>query len=295
MARAQHRLTPRVEAWRRAGALVDIGGRKIFVREQAGTGPPLLLLHGYPSSSYDWRHAFELLPGRRMASFDFLGFGLSDKPREHIYSLHTHADTVQAIAARYWGEPLVVVAHDMGTSVVTELLARDIEGRLPFGLAGVLLFNGSIVIERASLTIGQKLLRSRLGPLAARLSNERAFRAQFARIFSAQHPLTAQEAADQWALLTYNGGNRILDRLTFYLHERATYAARWHGALRDWPGRLELCWAERDPVCTEVVLQAVLALRPSAPLTRLPGLGHYPQLEDPATAIGVIDRLVPGA
>ena len=91
-------------------------------------------------------------------------------------------------------------------------------------------------------------------------------------------------------LLAYNDGNRILDRLTFYLHERATYADRWHGALRDWPGRLELSWADRDPVCTEAVLQAVLALRPSAPLTRLPGLGHYPQLEDPATANAVIDR-----
>ena len=290
MAAPRRRLTPRVDAWRRGGEVIDIGGRKIFVHDQAGTGRPLLLLHGYPSSSYDWRHVFELLPDRRMTSFDFLGFGLSDKPRKHVYSLHAHADTVQAIAARYAGEPLVLVAHDMGTSVVTELLARDIEGRLPFELAAVLLFNGSIVIERASLTIGQKLLRGRLGPLAARLSNERAFRAQFARIFSAQHPLTAAEAADQWALLAYNDGHRILDRLTFYLHERTTYAARWHRALRDWPGRLELGWAERDPVCTEAVLQAVRALRPTAPLTRLPGLGHYPQIEDPRAAIAVIGR-----
>lgn len=35
-------------------------------------------------------------------------------------------------------------------------------------------------------------------------------------------------------------GHRILHRLTFYLRERVTYAAGWHGALRDWPGRLEL-------------------------------------------------------
>jgi pimeloyl-ACP methyl ester carboxylesterase len=295
VARAERRLTARVEAWRRAGSLIEIDGRKIFVRDQVGTGPPLMLLHGYPSSSYDWRHAFELLPDRRVISFDYLGFGLSDKPRGHAYSLHAHADTVQAIAARYTGEPLVLVAHDMSTSVVTELLARDIEGLLPFKIAAVLLFNGSIVIERASLTIGQKLLRSRLGPLAARLSNERTFRAQFARIFSAAHPLSAEEAADQWALLAYNDGHRILDRLTFYLHERVTFAARWHGALRGWPGRLELSWADRDPVCTEAVLQAVLALRPNAPLTRLPGLGHYPQIEDPATTIAVIDRFAPRA
>jgi pimeloyl-ACP methyl ester carboxylesterase len=283
-------LTPRVRAWQGSGERIEIGGQRLFVRDQAGAGPPLLLLHGYPSSSYDWRHAFELRPERRRTTFDFLGFGLSDKPRSHVYSLHGHADAVQQIAARYGGEPVLVVAHDMATSVVTELLARDIEGRLSFELGGVLLFNGSMVIERASLTLGQKLLRSRLGPVAARLSNQRTFRAQFARIFSAEHPLSNEEAADQWALLAHRGGNRILDRLTFYLRERVAYAERWHGALREWPGRLELAWAGRDPVCTEAVLEAVRALRPYAPLTRLPELGHYPQLEDPGATMEIIDR-----
>ena len=53
----------------------------------------------------------------------------------------------------------------MGTSVATELLARDIEGALDMELTGAVLFDGSMIIERASLTLGQKLLRSRLGPL----------------------------------------------------------------------------------------------------------------------------------
>jgi pimeloyl-ACP methyl ester carboxylesterase len=38
------------------------------------------------------------------------------------------------------------------------------------------------------------------------------------------------------------------------------------------------------------VLQAVLALRPHADVSRLPGLGHYPQIEDPARTIAVIER-----
>ena len=152
----------------------------------------------------------------------------------------------------------------------------------------MVLFNGSIVLEAASLTISQKILRSRLGPIAARLSNERGFRAQFARIFSAAHPLTDEEAADQWALLAYNNGHRIIDRLTYYLHERIAYAPRWHGALRDWQGDLRLAWAMRDPVCTEAVLDAVRRLRPDAPLTRFDDLGHYPQLEDPERSAAAI-------
>jgi pimeloyl-ACP methyl ester carboxylesterase len=286
------RLTARTLAWQSSGELRRIGGRQIFVREQPGEGPPVLLLHGYPSSSYDWRHAFELLGNRRLITFDFLGFGLSEKPRDHVYSLLGQADLVTAIADV--GEPIVVVAHDMGISVVTELLARDVEGRLPFGIDSVLLFNGSLVLEAASLTISQKVLRSRFGPIAARLSNERAFRAQFARIFSNAHPLTREEAADQWSLLAWNDGHRLVDRLIYYLHERIAFAGRWHGAVRDWPGRLALAWAGRDPICTEAVLQAVLALRPHAPLTRMPELGHYPQIEDPAGVASVIEEFVTG-
>ena len=41
-----------------------------------------------------------------------------------------------------------VVAHDMGTSVATELFARELEGRLGFAVAGALLFNGSIPLDR---------------------------------------------------------------------------------------------------------------------------------------------------
>lgn len=284
-------LTPRTRAWADGGERWTIDDRDVFVRVTDGAGPPLLFLHGYPSSSYDWRLALEGLAGRHSACFDFLGFGLSDKPRDHVYSLLGQADLAEAVVARLGADEVVLVAHDMGTSVATELLARDLEGRLGFGLKAVLLLNGSMVIERASLTLSQKLLRSRLGPLAARLSTKVSFRAQFGRIFSPEHPLTREEADDQWSLLAHGDGHRILDKLTYYLHERVTYAARWHGALRDWPGHLELLWAMHDPVCTEAVLDAVRELRPSAPVTRLEQFGHYPQLEAPEAVVPVVARL----
>jgi pimeloyl-ACP methyl ester carboxylesterase len=288
-------LTARVQAWQQAGAETEIAGRRIFVRERPGAagaaggagGARILVLHGYPSSSYDWRHAFDMLPGRHLVAFDFLGFGLSDKPRDERYSLSLQADIAEAVVRRAGEGPVVLVAHDMGSSVATELLARAIEGRLSFELASTLLFNASLVREQASLLWGQKLLLSRLGPAAARLTNERSFRRQFGGIFAPEHPLSGDEAADQWSLLEHGGGHRMLDRLIYYNHERVgAPGRRWHEALRDWPGRLELGWAGLDPICTE----AVLALRPHADVSRLPGLGHYPQIEDPAATIAVIER-----
>ena len=282
------RASDRVRSWAEGGEFAEFGGRRIFVRARAGEGPPLLFLHGYPSSSFDWRGVLDALPGRAAVCFDFLGFGLSDKPRDHIYTLGHQADLAEEVWRRYAGGAAILVAHDMGTSVATELLARELEAEAGLELGAALLFNGSMVLEAASLTVSQKLLRSRLGPLVARLSNERAFRAQFARLFSPAHPLTDSEAADQWALLAHAGGARILDRLTHYLTERVRYAERWHGALGEWPGRLELAWGVLDPVATTAVLDAVVALRPGVPVTRL-RLGHYPQIEEPEA----IERLAP--
>jgi pimeloyl-ACP methyl ester carboxylesterase len=287
-------LTSRVAAWRRSGAFEQVGSHKIFVRERDGAVdlPVVLFLHGYPSSSYDWRDAFDLIDGHRLIVFDFLGFGLSDKPRNQQYSLRIQADIAEELAQRYAGAPVVMVSHDMGSSVATEILARDIDGTLSFTLKSALLFNASLVRERASLLRGQKLLLSRFGPLVTRLTTESSYRRSFGSIFSRAHPLSAEEAADQWSLLACNGGHRMLDKLIYYNHERVTAPTRdrWHDALRTWPGRLELGWAELDPICTEAVLQAVLALRPHAAVTRLPGLGHYPQIEDPQRVYEVIQR-----
>ncbi len=292
-------LTPRTAAWREAGTFAEIGGHRIFIRERQGEPdrPAVMLLHGYPSSSYDWREAFERLPGHPLITFDFLGYGLSDKPRDVTYSLKIQADIAEAIGQRLSPPSVVMVSHDMGSSVATELLARDLEDRLSFSLKSALLFNASLVREQASLLWGQKLLLSRLGPLAARLSSEAGFRRQFGGIFSRGHPLSAEEAADQWSLLTQQDGHRLLHRLIHYNRERVTppFAGRWHSALSDWPGRLELAWAEKDPICTEAVLQAVLGLRPHAEVTRLHGLGHYPQIEDAETTYRVIELHASGA
>jgi pimeloyl-ACP methyl ester carboxylesterase len=286
-------LTDRVRDWRARGEQVDFRGHRIHVFQRPGEGTPLLLLHGFPSSSFDWRGLLAEESENPALAFDFLGFGLSDKPRDHIYTLGWQADlTEELVGLRLGGGPVFLVAHDMGTSVATELLARDLEGRLEIELAGVLLFNGSIVLERASLTSAQRLLRSRLGPIAARLSSERFFRRQFGRLFSTGHPLTDVEAADQWSLLCHNGGRSIGHKLINYLDERQRYAGRWHGAVRDWHGPLSFVWGTQDPVATTAVLDALVELRPRAPVERLEQLGHYPQIEDPgAIAASLRDAL----
>jgi pimeloyl-ACP methyl ester carboxylesterase len=287
-------LTPRVQAWRDAGDFDEFRGHRIHVRRIEGHDPVLVMLHGFPSSSYDFSRLLPLTGDHAVLAFDFLGFGLSDKPRRHDYTLLEQADLASYLAlSRFHGRSFFVVAHDMGTSVATELMARDIEGRPEMPIRGALLFNGSIVIERASLTLAQRLLRSRIGPVAARLSSERFFRREFGALFSAGHPLTEDEAADQWSLVCHNGGRTLGHELVFYLQERIEHAERWHGAIRGWRD-LQLAWGMQDPVATPNVLAALRGLHPGVPVTELPELGHYPQIEDPARMAAVVAAAVAG-
>lgn len=275
-------LTERVEAWQLKGKRADFRSHSIHTFYQEGEGPLLVLLHGFPTSSYDWRYLIERLPNQAILAFDFLGFGLSDKPRDHSYTLSWQADLTEDLVCRYsLGGPVYVCAHDLGTSVATELLARDLADELSFEMSGVLLFNGSILIERANPTLAQKLLRGPLGPLTARFANEAFFRRQFASVFSEGHPLTPEDAADNWALMAHNGGNRLGHKLVSYMDERVIYADRWHGAVTNWRGDLRLLWGLEDPVAVTEVLDGLLELRPDLPVVRFPDLGHYPQIEDP--------------
>jgi len=285
-------LTERARRWRDEGATERVLDRRLFVRRRGGgDGETLLLfLHGFPSSSYDWRPLFELRPpGEAMLAFDFLGFGLSEKPRDHTYTLAWQADAAEELVRRAGAERVFVIGHDMGTSVATELMARDLRGELGFAMSGALLFNGSMLLHLAKPTLGQHLLRSRLGPLFARLTSERGFRAQFARIFSPGHPLSDEEAADQWSLLAHDGGARVAHRTINYMAERERFTERWHGALRDWPGALTLAWGLLDPVAQVEVLRGLRELRPGVETIELPDAGHYPQLEQPELISAALD------
>ena len=286
-------LPTRVAEWRERGSDEEFDRRRIHLFERDGQSPLLLFLHGFPSSSYDWRLLLDRSAEHAALAPDFLGFGLSEKPRDHAYTLHWQADMVEELVGRRDPRPVFIVAHDMGTSVATELLARDLDDSLGMELGGCLLLNGSMVQDAASPTVGQRLLRSAVGPLFSRLSSERFFRQQFGSIFSADHPLTEEETEDQWALICAGGGRTLGHKTIRYMEERFRHAERWHGALTNWPKPLGLAWGMLDPVATENVLDAVIELRPAADVTRFEDLGHYPQIEDPQRVVDVLRARLP--
>ena len=149
-----------------------------------------------------------------------------------------------------------------------------------------------MIIERASLRPIQNVLRSPFGPLVSRLSSGRMFRREFGALFSTGHRLTRDEADAQWALVSYDDGQRIMHHLISYIDERIEFAPRWHGAIRNRRRPVDFLWATGDIVATPNVLAGLQELRPGARTIELDDLGHYPQLEDPVAYTASMLRLL---
>jgi pimeloyl-ACP methyl ester carboxylesterase len=274
-----------VAEWRDRGRFVATEQGDVFVVEASGRGEgdPTLVLHGFPTSSYDWEPALPALTARgSVVLFDFPGFGLSVK-RDRAYSLYDQADTVEALARALGLASVVLVTHDMGDSVGGELLARSLDGTLSFGVSRRVLTNGSIYLELAHLTDGQKLLESLpdaalpegAGPDVTGLASAlRATLAPDATVSDAELLVHAE-------LIAHDGGNRLLPRLIRYLSERRVHEARWTGAIERHPAPLTIIWGDLDPIAVWPMAERLHAARPDATLVRLDGVGHYPMLEEP--------------
>lgn len=281
----------RIAEWERRGRYLDVSGRKVFVWEQ-GDGTPLLAIHGFPASSYDWRLVADLLPERRLIALDLPGFGLSDKSPDADYSLLAQADVVESIARDAGIRSCDLIAHDMGDSVGAEVLARANEGRLGFSIDRAVLLNGSIFIELAQLTRGQKLLL-RLPPRQLPFSLPFApFRRQLRGLFSPEHPMTQDELAMLEALLRHGGGDRILPITIRYVEERKVRAGRWTRGLVDFRGELSILWGDLDPVAVPAIADRLVALRPSTRSVRWSDVAHWPQLEVPERVAAELRRLL---
>jgi pimeloyl-ACP methyl ester carboxylesterase len=281
-----------VEAWRAAGGFREIGGHEVYVRDEPAAHadpalPPLLVLHGFPTNSYDFVHVLPALAARRRVILpDFVGFGLSAKP-DHRYGIRGAADTIEGVVRELGLGEVDLLSHDMGDSVAGELLARDLDGELGFSVRRRVLTNGSIYLELAQLTTGQQLLLS-LPDEAVQISDEQRYTESLAATCAPEHRPPDDDLAAQWQLLTHNGGDSLLARTIRYIEDRRAEERRYTGAIEAHPAPLGIVWGELDPIAVHAMTDRLLEARPDARRTTLTGVGHYPMVETPdryATAV----------
>jgi len=271
------------EEWQNLGTFTTVLTYNIFVIDKGKSTTTLAILHGFPTASFDFYKVINQLSEHyRVVIHDHLGFGFSEKPNVDLYRLNTQAD----IAEKLWSQlnvgDLIILAHDYGTSVATELLARNNKKKLKVNLKGMVLCNGSIHIELAKLKYIQKLLKSKFfGSIVAKFASQNSFKRTMKSIFYDGSKLSQEEIETMWLLITNNDGKRVLPKIAHYIDERYTFWNRWIGALKETNLTIGLVWASEDPIAVSAIAQQLASEIKNSRLFWLNNTGHYPMLENP--------------
>ncbi|KAM9389120.1 mesoderm-specific transcript homolog protein isoform 2-T2 [Phaethornis superciliosus] len=253
------KLSPALLSWRASGGYFTYKNQNIFYRDSSGavgSSDIVVLLHGFPTSSYDWYKIWEGLTQRfhRVVALDFVGFGFSDKPRPHHYSIFEQASIVEGLV-RHLGlhhQRINLLSHDYGDTVAQELLHRYEHNKTGSILINSLcLSNGGIFPETHYPRFIQKILKDGglLSPIITRLMN----------------------------FFFFSRG--ILQ----YINQRKKHRDRWVGALMSTSVPLHLIYGPLDPVNPHPeFLQLYKKVLPMSTVSVLDDhISHYPQLEDP--------------
>ncbi|MXO90507.1 alpha/beta fold hydrolase [Pontixanthobacter aquaemixtae] len=247
-----------------------------------GDRRPLLLIHGFPTSSWDWAPIWKALAqSHRLIAADLIGFGLSDKPRAD-YSIGRQCDMLLALLDHLEIDEFDILAHDYGASVAQELLARQKDGAGAAGLSKIVFLNGGMFARYQRTRPIMRLARSPLGFLVSKTLNRKSFGKHFSSIFGTDSKPGEDRLDIFWSLFTEQDGNRIIHRLAHYIQDRHISEERWDGALKDAQDRIGLINGAADPIAGEHCHRRWVKQLPHAKEHLLPGVGHYPHVEAPA-------------
>lgn len=277
--------------WKSKGEFITLNDRKLFVVDTSSffssdnkiPTETMVVLHGYPTSSYDYYKVLpELSKHYRVIIHDHLGFGFSDKPLDYSYSLLDQADLALQLWQLLGVKKVHLLAHDYGTSVATEIIARNNNHELTIEIEKLTLCNGSMHIELSQLRTIQKLLKNKwLGKYVAKLTTYAIFSKNLRNVYFDKTKVSNNELKDMWMQLEYNEGRKVIHKLSQYINERYTYWNRWIGALKETNLQTNIVWAKNDPVAVPAIARLIATEISNNKLFWIENTGHFPMLENP--------------
>ncbi len=285
-----------IDEWRNKGRFINVNGYAVFVVEEGEASKPnLLVLHGYPTSSFDYHMALPLLTKHfKVIVHDHLGFGFSEKPENYSYSLIDQAN----IALQLWQNLSIksgyVLAHDYGTSVLTEIVAKWNFGFRPININGLILGNGSLLIDKVKLLFVQRLLMNKkMGPVVVKLGTERYFQYNMKNLWWDKSKYPKFEMSQIYKVGLSKEAKKVFPKLSLYNHERYKFFNRWiNNGLYKTDLPLNIYWADKDPIAVIAMAHELKENIPASNLQILKDVGHYPMLEAPELWCNTVFKLL---
>jgi pimeloyl-ACP methyl ester carboxylesterase len=257
---------------------LDLEGMKIFYREAGEEAAPVLLLpHGYPCSSYEFRDLMPAMADRwRLLAPDFPGCGHSDTPEGFAHDFDGYAEFLARFAERLRIKQFAIYLHDFGSQIGLRLAIRH-----PDRIAAVIIQNGDIYED----VLGPKYdglkeywdhptseARAKIGEAV----NEEGFREEFLNDVA---PDVAQRISpDLWKLhaaLTDERRRQIIIGIIAGLRENRDWFPRYQSYLRERQPPALILWGPRDGYMPEKSGRAFLRDLPNAEFHLFETGGHW--------------------
>lgn len=279
--------------WKNKGQYFDFKGKEIFFYQQ-GTGEDLLILHGYPYGSYEWKPLLKTLSGNfRVTLLDFLGMGFSDKPDNHQYSYSEHCETVNELLIYLKVVNIRILAHDMGASVAQELLALQEEDKLHFKINSCAFINGGLFMDVYQPRIIQRLLSqspSFIGRFLSKKMSKTAVDRSVKSVFGPHTQPSDEFLNNQWEVMNFKNGKSITYLIGKLVFEKYRFQERWINAMKS--TNIDLCYicGPFDPNSGSHMAKRYEEVIPNPVVFLLePHIGHWPFLEDPEGFLKLVD------
>lgn len=213
-----------------------------------------------------------------------MGFGFSDKPRNHRYSLLEQADIIEFLLAEKSISSCHVISHDYGDSVAQELLSRQFSKS--FTMISLCMLNGGLFASHHRPLLTQKLLKGPFGNLFTLFMNKASLAKSFQKIFGKYTQPKQQELDLLWQLIEFKKGKAVLPKILAYIDERKVHGERWKKAMIDTTIPMYFINGVQDPISGQHMLDYYIDIIPNPRTTAL-DVGHYPQLEAPETVLSL--------
>ena len=280
------------ENWKDRGTFYTISNKKIFVIDEGDFAGTIVILHGYPTSSYDYcRILPELTKHFRVVIHDHVGFGFSDKPDSLTYSLIDQADIALQLWMKMGLKEVSILAHDYGTSVAKEILSRKNHNLIPLKIKRIFLCNSSMRLEHLHLrNMGNLLKDKKLGKFIARLTSYgyRQFKKKMKNNKLNPQMHNEYDLKNVWNQIETSEGKKEIHLLSNFINERYTFWHRWTEALKESEIPIKIVWEKNDPIAVKEIAIVMATENLNHNLTWIENTKHFSIIENPKAWMNLV-------
>jgi len=259
---------------------------RIYSREYSGEEPAIILMHGFPDNLHLYDRVVPFLSQRRhVVTFDFLGWGNSDKPQDYPYTTNNQEGDLDAVIKHLQLGQVVLVAHDAsGPPAINWALAH------PDQVATLVLLNTyycdmpTLRAPEAIFLFYKPIIRSVARPVAEAFNHRffrRMYRWQVGRFFR------DAEVRNQFVPLLYQqfdatpSARPAFFRLNVDLGPTIRAGTKAIPELKKFQRPVRIIFGASDPYLNSGVAQSFHELFPTSDLFLVPSARHFVQMDEP--------------